>query len=337
MNYKKLMSFCLLVCSMAYAAERTQVIELKKGWNAVYLEIDPEVDKQNLSAFLMPIGDDNKTISIPIEMIATYYPKSSSVEYISDPSNISWKKATWHRWVRDDLPEAFLSNLYDLEANQGYLIKSSRDYTWEVKGEVVYRQKAWQPNSFNLRGFKVKDAASSFHNLLQENNSAKPLLDSPIYSLVNGSWTQINIVDEPVKENHAYWVYSDNTAEFQGTLKLDIGNGADNLSFMDIVDTQDIKLRNTSNNPISITISLENNAVPLSLVGRDALYTRTYTPVSSTVDTFVLGANETKIVKLAVRRNEITDTEEKTGLLKFVVTETNEVIWVSISAYGGTI
>ncbi len=328
MKYTNIVICFLLVHSMLYATERIQEIKLEKGWNAIYLEVTPQIEKQNLSAFLMPTASS-------IEMIATYYPKSSSVEYISDPSNIGWKKASWHRWVRDDLPEAFLSNLYDLEANQGYLVKVSSALVWRVKGKVVYNQKPWQPNSFNLIGFKVKNNFSSFYQILQENTSATALINSPIYSLVNGSWTEINIVDEPVQENRAYWVYSDNTAEFQGTLKLDIAHGASKLNFLDIVNNQTVSLINTSSNPISVVVSLEDNSVPLSLMGRDSLYNRTYTSVSTTVTTVSLLGNETKKIKLAVRRNDIVDANEKTGLLKFVVSNTNEVTWVSISAYGG--
>jgi len=330
MKYTNIVICFLLLQSALYSAERTQEIKLEKGWNSVYLEVVPQIDEQNISAFLIPTAS-------AIEMIATYYPKSSSVEYISDPSNIGWKKASWIRWIRDDLPESFLSNLYDLEANQGYLVKASSAFVWRVKGEVVYKKKPFQPNSFNLRGFKVKNSSSSasFHNLLQENTSAKGLINSPIYKLLDGSWTKINIVDEPVQENRAYWVYSDNTAEFQGTIKLDISNGASKLNFLDIVRTQTVTLTNTSNNPISVVVSLENNSVPLLLVERDALYNRTYTPVTTTVTTVTLLGNDTKKIKLAVDRNKIEDANEKTGLLKFVVSSTNEVIWVSISAYKG--
>ena len=99
-----------------------------------------------------------------------------------------WKKSTWNRWVRDDLPEAFLSNLYDLESNQ------------------------------------------------------------------------------------AYWVYSTNSTEFQGVLDVSEEGGSDELAFLDIVNRKTISLKNSSSQSISVVVSLEDNEVPLSLIGKNILF-----------------------------------------------------------------
>ncbi|MFK5976969.1 MAG: hypothetical protein QM493_10710 [Sulfurovum sp.] len=335
MKYLSLASACILLSSTAYAMERTQVIQLEKGWNAVYLEVDPTVDKQNLSAFMMPLDDANKSISTPISMIATYYTKSSSVEYISDPAKIGWKKATWNRWIRDDLPEAFLSNLYDLEANQGYLVKADKDFVWEVKGEVRDYPRRWQPNSFNLVGFNVSSSAQSFYQYFQNNKATKAFENSIIYTLKEGKWLKVNPIDEEVKANTAYWIYAKGSSKFQGVLDLNIEGGSSELSFLDIVNTKTIELKNTSSSAITVTVTLEDNQVPLSLVGRDKLFNTTYTPVNTLVSTFILVGNSYEKFQLAVRRNEITGNDKKEGLLKFTVSPSAEVFYLAISAYGG--
>ena len=330
-----LLMFLMFVSSSSYAIERTQEIQLEKGWNAVYLEVDPVVEKQNLSAYMMPKGEDNKTVSTPISIIATYYPRSSSVEYIDDPSKSGWKKATWNRWIRDDLEDSFLTNLYDLEANQGYLVKADKAFVWKVKGEVRDLKRRWQPNSFNLVGFNVVSPAPTFYQYFQNNLSVKALAEGPVYSLVNGQWKKVNMLDTAIEPNKAYWVYSKNTTEFQGVLDVEEESGSSELAFLDIVNRKTISLKNSSSQSISVVVSLENNHVPLSLIGKNNLFETTYTAVNTHVKTLNIAGNENAKLELAVRRNEITGNEKQEGLLKFLVSGVNEVQYIPLSAYGG--
>ena len=317
------------------AIERTQEISLEKGWNSIFLEVDPRIEKQNLSAYMMPKGEDNKSILTPISIISTYYPRYSSVEYIQDPSQSGWKKSTWNRWVRDDLPESFLTNLYDLEANQAYLVKSDRAFVWKVKGEVKDIARRWQPNSFNLLGFNVTAPAPSFYQYLQNNTSSKALLQGPVYRLDKGHWTKINMLDTAIEPNRAYWVYSTNTSEFQGVLDVRIESGASTLSFLDIVDRKTIILKNSSSQTIIINITLEKNAVPLSLVEKNNLSQTIYTPVAQQVKRLTIAGGELAKLSLAVRRNEMVGNQKQEGLLKFSVAGFNEIYYMAVSAYKG--
>lgn len=325
----------LLLQLNVHAIERTQEIQLEKGWNAVYLEVDPVIEKQDFSSYMMPKGEDNKTITTPISIIATYYPRFSSVEYIDDPSTSGWKKSTWNRWVRDDLEDAFLTNLYDLEANQGYLVKADKAFVWKVKGEVRDLERRWQPNSFNLVGFNVVSPAQSFYQYFQNNLSVKALAEGPVYSLVNGAWTKVNMFDTAIEPNKAYWVYSTNTTEFQGVLDVSVESGSSELAFLDIVNRKSISLKNSSTQTISVVVSLEDNDVPLSLIGKNNLSETTYSPVNTHVKTLTIAGNESAKLELAVRRNEMTGNEKKEGLLKFLVSGVNEVQYIPLSAYGG--
>ena len=58
-----------------------------------------------------------------------------------------------NKWIRSDLPDSFLTNLYGLEAGRGYLIKSTKDFVWDVIGQVKKIKIRWQPNAFYLTGF----------------------------------------------------------------------------------------------------------------------------------------------------------------------------------------
>ncbi|KPA15969.1 hypothetical protein MHK_003823, partial [Candidatus Magnetomorum sp. HK-1] len=46
----------------------------------------------------------------------------SSVQFIQDPDSIEWNKDSWLRWVSRESPDAFLNNLFRLNANRAYLV-----------------------------------------------------------------------------------------------------------------------------------------------------------------------------------------------------------------------
>ena len=76
--------------------EITQTLDLKAGWNAVYLEIGPaEADPDVIFA------------GTPVTQALTYYPKNSPVQFIQDPAETPWEKSGWSRWVPGTVPRPF--------------------------------------------------------------------------------------------------------------------------------------------------------------------------------------------------------------------------------------
>ena len=332
-----LVLLCIIFSAqVSFAVEREQVVSLKKGWNAVYLEVDPVIEQQSLSSFLMPPES-----STPIQIIATYYPNFSSVEFISDPNEADWKKPSWNKWVRDDLPDAFLSNLYDLEAGRGYLIKSEADFEWIIKGEVEQLKTRWQPGTFNFVGFQVQENGPSFHQLFAGNTTAAALQAGPIFRLVKGQWEKVSLPDATVGKGEAYWVFANGMAEFQGGLSIEVQGGKNIVDFSETTVNQTLTLTNTTANPITAQLSLVSNEIPISLksfatsdVEGEESYQTTYTPVTDAITTVSLEAGASEVVTLSVRRAEITETAEQTGLIRVTVSETYEEFWLPISANG---
>ena len=74
--------------------------------------------------------------------------------------------------------------------------------------------------------------------------------------------------------------------------------------------------------------------MPLSVVGENELFEKTYTPVTTIIKVLTVPALSEALVKVAVRRSEITTSGEKVGILKMVVADTQEVQRLPISAYG---
>ena len=338
-GFREIRLFLLLslLCgfSIANAHESKQSIALKKGWNAVYLQIDPTLENQNLTSYIKSTNAD------AIEVIATYYSPLSSVEYLSDPTEEAWKDPSWNKWIRGDLPDSFLTNLFDLEAGRGYLIKSTKDFVWDVTGQVSKIKTRWQPNAFNFLGFQVQDDGPSFHQLLSDNTSAAPLKNGPIYHLVNGFWEVVSMPDVKVEKDKAYWLFSDGAAEFQGGIAIEIQGGKSVIDFADVSGQQKLTLTNTSSRLLTAVLSLVDNEVPLSLETEklgdgetEETYQIVYKPVEDEVVSLSIEAGGYEDVLLLVRRNDLLEAGEKTGLLKVSIPETYEEFLLPISVVG---
>lgn len=55
---------CIFSVQVSYGVDRVQEVSLKKGWNAVYLEVDPLVEGQNISSFIFSEAQSNNAIPI---------------------------------------------------------------------------------------------------------------------------------------------------------------------------------------------------------------------------------------------------------------------------------
>lgn len=330
LKLKFVILFCILNLSLLYGIEKTQIIELKKGWNAVYLTVDPKIEDQNLSAYIF---QDANSSAVPIEIIAAFIPSTTSAEFIKFPDEIPWKKDGWHRWVHDDKPESFLTNLYSLSAGQGYLVKSTKDYTWKVTGDVTGIKKYWKPGIFNLTGFSVGDGDISFYEYLSSSTIANSLLLAPIYTLKNNQWNKVSPVDELVEKNKAYWIFTNKGSNFQSVVEVTTSNRFLSLDFSSGSTYQTIYLKNTSSQKVTATLSLESNTLPLSLVTKNDKFENTLTTLSNTIGTFELESNEKIEIKLAIKRENM-NAGKSEGIVKIAISETNEVIYLPVIGYG---
>lgn len=321
----------LLFTTFSHAIEITQSFNLKKGWNAIYLQVEPQIENQDISSFIFK---DIDVEDFPIEIITTFSPIISSIEYIKSTDEPSWKKAGWNSWIRDDLDEAFLTNLYGLRASKAYLVKSDRDYVWQLRGELVYSQKEWEPDSFNFIGFNVAEDGISFYNYLQNSKSATAIKDGPIYTLENGVWQEVSLVDTAVEKNRAYWVFSRGSCDFQGVVEISITKGLNSIDFLDIADTKSLTIKNSSSKEATILITLEDSNIPLALVEKDENLRVSYKSITKVIKSFTLAPYGSKEITLAIERAKIDDNTKKEGILKIAIMETNEVINLAVSRYG---
>lgn len=229
---------------------------LKPGWNAVFLEVSPE--EQSVEAAFA---------GIPIASVWTWMPRDETVQFIQDPDEGMPLDGGWLGYFPRPRPEAFLTNLYILQANRAYLIKleGTQSVTWTVSGVPSLRSMAWVADSFNLTGFHVDPERPPTFGAYFADRSA--FENQPVYHLVNGSWS---LIEQPysttINPGEAYWVYSDGKADFDGPMEVSVEWG-DTMDFGSSLSSQLLVVRNRTVVDVDITLEQVSSSgtVPLSL------------------------------------------------------------------------
>ena len=114
----------LILTANIFAEEghkRSQEIEVNKGWNAIFLEVDPE------------INDPESLIEgTPIDIVATLYRRKSTAQFSSDPNVNLLREQGWSVWRAKDRPDAFLSDFPIIAGGRAYLIHSKTEFSCYV-------------------------------------------------------------------------------------------------------------------------------------------------------------------------------------------------------------
>lgn len=224
----------LFTVSTGAMAATTQNITLRPGWNAVYLEVQPEV-RTPAEVFK----------NLPVESVWTWFDRTSSVEFIRDPSEGLWAELGWSVYTRAP-DKAAAINLFAILANRAYLIKlgGTQDVAWSITGTPATGKTIWNATSFNLVGFHVNPASQpTFDTYL----SLSPALKGqPVYRLNSfGKWELIaNPSTTKIKSGEAYWIYCNVPSSYQGPLTVQILGGA--LDFGTTLYKNSVTLTNDS-------------------------------------------------------------------------------------------
>jgi len=228
---------CLILSSVsAYAAAAiTQTFDLHPGWNAIYLEVQPD-----------PKTPADVFGSVPeIDSVWTWIGGNSSIEFIQDPAEGLAGLQGWHVYTASP-SEAFLTDLYAIFANRAYLIKvkGAQPVALTVTGTPRFEPVRWQTDSFNLLGFRLDPPSPpTFSNFFSPSSAH---YNQAVYRLNSqGKWT---FVESPssaaMRSGEAYWVYCSGGSKYQGPLSLEVTG--DNLDFGKIVMIKNLTIRNLS-------------------------------------------------------------------------------------------
>ena len=204
-------AFLLLSASVAPAQWATQSIVLQPGWNAVYLEVQPE-----------PRECDAVFAELPVESVWAWNRRFNTVQFLQDANKLIPGQPDWLTYFPIAGGSTSMTTLFAVHAGRCYLIKStaSQNVTWNLRGRTAVVPHDWMKGSLNLAGFTL-DASTppSFASFF---SSSTAHAGQPIFRLQpNGLWEKVaNAASTPMHSGEAFWIYTSEPSTFAGPLSV---------------------------------------------------------------------------------------------------------------------
>jgi len=248
----------IIFCSSVFAQTYEQSITLNPGWNAIYLEVQPEnYDPQSV------FGD------MDVSSVWTWAQRRTTVDFVQDPSEGLWNTSGWLVWSPEEATEHITTNLFAIFAGKCYVVNytGTSSVTFTVSGQPSVDKIKWIADSFNLVGFHLDPAnPPTFSDYF---NPAPAHAGQAAYRLqANGQWTQVGPSDR-MAAGEAYWVYSQGQSGYNGPLMVELP-GRYGLDFDSYQQKYHVHVKNVGS-PGTITIEMIGSAAPVPLNYRDAL------------------------------------------------------------------
>ncbi len=274
-----------------------QTLDLHPGWNAVFLEVQPS-DNTPASVF----G------SLPVSSVWTWLPRQDTAEFTRNVSETMYNDSRWLAYFPSNRYESMFTSLHRLYANRAYLIKlaGTNPVTATVTGVPAAPRYAWKPNVFHLTGFPLNPAGPlpALGGFL---SPSPELTGQPVYRLdAEGHW---NLVVSPLtsmlQSGEAMWVQAAGETDYMGPVSVRTGDGS-GLEYAGVATEKKVTVANLSTNAVTVRIRDASGAGgPLaywSMAGGEVVWNALPDPL-----TVVLAAGESYTLRLAVRREQMTD------------------------------
>ncbi|MCI0747735.1 MAG: hypothetical protein L0Y58_20200 [Verrucomicrobia subdivision 3 bacterium] len=300
-----LAAFLLMAGSQASGQWTQQTMQLRPGWNAVFLEVHPE-----------PENCDAQFSGLPVESVWDWNRTTESAQFVQDPSTLLPGAPGWLTWFPPNHALAGVGNLFTLRDGRPYLIKVANNaapVTWTVTGRPSLRRVTWRPGEVNFVGFHVGMQAPAFQSLFAGESA---LAGQPVYALdAAGAWRAFSdLSTAKPKAGEAYLVRCRLPAKAAGTILVDSGS-RQGLSFAGNAAEQSIRIRNASVGARNISVRVLPStsppvgqpplAGPVPLEYWRANYATTnfgWEPLSAPLTFTALPAGQEWNIRLGVRR-----------------------------------
>lgn len=240
--------------ALAQIATYQQVIDLKPGWNAIHVQVEPE-DNRMATVFA----------DVPVASAWRWLPTEAGARFVEDPAEGLKNIEGWFAWFPEPRPEAFLSNLFRVNANTSYLVRVEGNETHRItltgRPEVVPIR--WETDAFTLTGLPVSETnPPTFAEFFSNSGNHR---GQPIYRLgSNGRWQVVNEASEIIESGEAYWVFTNGNSRYQGRLDIDLEQG-ESVEYTAALEEIRVVLRNQSDLPGTFQVRrLGASAMPLS-------------------------------------------------------------------------
>jgi hypothetical protein len=244
----------LTAASPAWGEWSRQTIRLEPGWNAVYLEVQPDVNTC-----------DSVFEGLPVESVWFWNKRFDPQQFVRNPSELVPELPDWISWFPTDSTRGFLTTLHSVSAGSCYLIQlgGSEPVDLELVGRALVRKYDWLPDALNLVGFPVNDAAPpTFASFF---GSDKALSNQEIYRITRDGLAEA--VTDPatatLKRGEAYWVYCSGESKFAAPLAVE-SSISDGLLFSEQVDEQALTFTNETDAVKRVTVRVLPAEAPTS-------------------------------------------------------------------------
>lgn len=298
------------ISSSARAQWTTQTITLNPGWNAVYLEVQPE-----------PEDCDQVFAGLPIESVWRWNRRFSPVQFVEDPAALTPAAPDWLVYLPATHALAESRSLHAIEGARPYLIQirnNAGPVTWRLQGRVVPRRTEWLTDSLNFAGFSAfsPGGAPSFARFFDGSDSHR---NGPVYRLsATGYWTAIPTTTL-MQSAEAFWIRTQGQSDYPGpvAVRLEQSTG---LDYGSVLQEQTLRIENRSSQALNITLVQQASEqptspaapalagpVPLSYWSQGAtVRSAGWQPLPSTLTLLNVPAGGTRSLRLAVRRADMT-------------------------------
>lgn len=245
-------STCLAALLLFLAAGRchaqwfTQSLPLKAGWNAVYLHVDA-----SHATIEQLVGNDP---SVLIDEIWMWAPEPAAAQFVTSPAAPS-QPSYWLSWARNTPQSASLTRL---TGNAAFLVRTSADYTWNLKGKPLVPEYRWTSSGLNFIGFPTATGAStpSFDTFLTPAPELK--ISGEIFAYAGGPIgnNPVQVLDQTVTKvnrGQAFWIRSPEFNNYFGPFQV-VFAGASGVRFGDSSGQTSFRLRNLTAQDLTVTL-----------------------------------------------------------------------------------
>jgi hypothetical protein len=246
-----LLTLGLILCrETLYAQWATQTLNLRAGWNAVFLEVQPD-----------PPECDIVLANQPIESVWAWNSHFSTVQYVTDPNSLLPGEPDWLNYVPPGSPNRVTVNLFILQGGRSYLIKTTASTTLTIRGHPVMRTPDWLADSFNLAGFYV--SSNTPPTFLSFFAPSPAHAGQPVFRLNSaGSWVQVaSPSTTALTPGESFWIRCAGASTYPGFLNLTFQSGRA-LDFGRTLVEQTLRIKNSSSNTTTFTIKRLSSGAP---------------------------------------------------------------------------
>jgi hypothetical protein len=204
-----LLIWVCLASHLIHAQWTTQTILLQPGWNAVWLEVQPE-----------PRDTDTVFAGLPVESVWCWNRRFTTAQFLQDANNLLPGQPDWLSYYPPGQGNSALSSLFAVHAGRCYLIKSTANQpvSWRVQGRPAPVARDWIAGSLNLVGFPIDPQnPPSFSSFFAP--SPAHAGQAILRLLPNGNWQSVtNPATARLRPNEAFWIFTAGASTYNGPL-----------------------------------------------------------------------------------------------------------------------